>query len=583
MKVFDDVTKIVFDNPQRLFMGLATFQKGIDTEKKIAEQVQAISALSKTFDRVTGAIGALGAGFSIVTGILGLIPGVFGPSAQEVTLSYLNEISQTTREILDSVRRIESTLENIEVEIQNLGNFLSQKIDSQVCTSAISKIGGPAGPIERISARWVAYMKDDGPRDALKQTFELIRNGTSDIPDPAPVYDRWAQKVLSENIEFGIEDAVDTLHANLVPSDRQVDRNFYFDQPLIKSCANAILNSWKLKDPGMKLPFDDRQYFSDITKIVRYYTLWMARGLLMIQEAWMFRAQERALKAWMVYQKVTGCGTNSSSVGRSNCSLDATQLPYGPLFCVQLKAADKAHPEIGFGRGFLSALAACKEFDKSTEKITNYTYALQDYAGIPYSWGDKNGEGVRLVLGSDVLGRNAAIFDPFTSSPFYRLFKPPFFAVSEIPINQYTRTEWLVAASPNAFFDRVCIPGNLPGNFSEDTRQKLQCRANPSDPFGTYGLQSIAGVNFEGSTRFASFFPQGYPLGYQSDLWQPAGSAVWNLGLRGMLAPVNPGYNPYGYSPNLKIGVLETMERGINEVMGAVPFANISNREWVSV
>ena len=391
------------------------------------------------------------------------------------------------------------------------------------------------------------------------------------------------QKVLGENIEFSIENALKTLGDGLLPSETQVGSEF--DQPVIKTCALAILNQWALKDPQWKYPFDDRQYFSPINKIVRYYTLWMARGLQMIQEAWMFRAQERALKAWMVYQNVTGCGTNSSSVGRSNCSLDATQLPYGPLFCVQLKAADKAHPEIGFGRGFFSALAACKEFDKSTEKITNYTYELQDYAGIPYSWGDKNGEGVRLVLGSDVLGRNAAIFDPYTTSPFYALFKSPFFAVSEnLPINQYTRTEWLVAASPNAFFDLDCIPGNLPGNFSEDTRQKLQCRANPSDPFGTFGLGSIIGPSVDlVPGRFNGLFPKGYPLGYQSDLWQPAGSAVWNLGLRGMLAPVNPGYNPSGYSPNLKIGVLETMERGINEVMGAVPFANISNREWVSV
>jgi len=219
-------------------------------------------------------------------------------------------------------------------------------------------------------------------------------------------------------------------------------------------------------------------------------------------------------------KQVPGCNTTAAGVDRSKCVLDAEQLPpAGPLFCARLMSNSAKLPK-NFKK---EVLPICATLAYVVNKIANNTYVQQEYAGAEYSWGNA-GEGVRLLLGSDVTTRPVIVAGKATQ----------------------TKTEWLVPASPVGFFPGQC-----------DLLQDYDCalKGNHDEPFS----------NFRNDI---------YPLGYRATLWKPAGPEVWLLGLRGN-QPV--AANASGDA----ISLLSIMEKG-NEWDGAVPFKNIRDRLWVS-
>lgn len=135
----------------------------------------------------------------------------------------------------------------------------------------------------------------------------------------------------------------------------------------------------------------------------------------MLQDALTFRAQRAAITAWAANQTAPGCDNPSPGVDRSGCVLSAEQLPLETdLFCLRLKSATDRLPS-----NFARALAYCDELDIYKKQVVDNVYDQAEYAGVPYSWGGV-GQGVRLVLGSDVTG----------TAP----------NVSGVPVR--TRTEW---------------------------------------------------------------------------------------------------------------------------------------------
>ena len=185
--------------------------------------------------------------------------------------------------------------------------------------------------------------------------------------------------------------------------------------------------------------FDDRQYFSAIQNLLRYYQLWQARGSQMIQEALIFRAQQAALSAWAANQAVSFFFSFDfvfifflffSTHFFTLCSTLLSPLPFfkkklktGPR--LQHKQHERRTGQV-HPRGPSSSLsrpAVLRSADEQqghaprqlcaqrwtfatgctlyVTKIVGNVYAQQDFAGAEYSWG-RPGEGVRLLLGSDV-------------------------------------------------------------------------------------------------------------------------------------------------------------------------------------
>lgn len=226
--------------------------------------------------------------------------------------------------------------------------------------------------------------------------------------------------------------------------------------------------------------------------------------------------------------QVPGCDSDDPNVDRTQCILDAEQLPIdGPRLCIRLQeASGRLPPNFNGTVGNPGPLDYCRSYDVITDEITANVYAQQELSGIPYSWGNE-GEGVRLVLGSDITSRSVNIPGNVT----------------------HTTTEWLVPASPGAFLS--------------------EC-ADPS----TSGSCPLLGYHNDSSFGFTTG-QQGYPLGYAADLWQPAGAEVWVNGLRGS-QPLDAGATGDAAS------LLALMENAF-ESTGAVPFRNIRDRFWVSV
>lgn len=166
------------------------------------------------------------------------------------------------------------------------------------------------------------------------------------------------------------------------------------------------------------------------------------------------------------------------------------------------------------------------------DEIADNMYTQQERAGAPLSWGNA-GEGVRLLLGSDVAKRPANISGVATE----------------------TKTEWLVAASPGAFSFFCANPINY---------SSVPCPlvGSHSQPFFDEAFQGRP------PTRLT-----GYTLGYNSTLWTPAGKEVWVNALRGM-QPIPA--NATGDEASL----LSIMETG-SEPLGVVPFKGIRDRVWV--
>lgn len=459
-----------------------------------------------------------------------LVASLFGgDSGINQSGKYLSEINATTHEILLNVKELKKTLSLVQEQLTGI----EKQIASLDCSEAIR---GTDALIDVVRNRWREYTEPTlfGPRFALEAALEDQASGRLAAVDPSSIFSPWVARVLGDPGAGGgggdqkLYNALMNLHDRLarpdIPASQKVG--------VIDVCGAAAEAAFRHKfqvsngSASRVFSFDDRQIFLPLHDVIAYYQLWQARGSQMLQEALTFRAQESAVSAWAANQPVPGCADRSpatpAAASRVGCVLDADQLPTDPAtLCVRLAGGATALPP-----NFATARAWCDRLSLWASQISENVQAQLEIAGVPYSWGEA-GAGVRTVLGSDVTGRNATLGAASAS----------------------TATRWLLPASPQAFAAECVDP--------EDASCPL--------------------LGFWNETSFSASLAasEGLTLGYPTKLWQPATAEAWQEGLRGM-QPLPAGAEGDAAS------MLSLMENGF-EAKGAVPFRNISDRNWVSL
>lgn len=461
-----------------------------------------------------------------------LIASLFGgDSGINQSAKYLSEINATTHEILLNVKELKKTLSLVQEQLTGI----EKQIASLDCSEAIR---GTDALIDVVRNRWREYTESTlfGPRFALEAALEDQASGRRAAVDPSSIFSPWVARVLGDpgagagggaGGEQSLYNALMNLHDRLARPDIPASQKI----GVIDVCGAAAEAAFRHKfqvsngSASRVFSFDDRQLFLPLHDVLAYYQVWQARGSQMLQEALTFRAQESAVSAWAANQPVPGCADRSpatpAAASRVGCVLDADQLPTDlATLCVRLAGGATALPP-----NFATARAWCDRLSLWASQISENVQAQLEIAGVPYSWGEA-GAGVRTVHGSDVTGRNATLGAASAS----------------------TVTRWLLPASPQAFAAECLDP--------EDASCPLLGLWNE-----TSFSASLAASN-------------GLTLGYPTKLWKPATAEAWQAGLRGM-QPLPAGAEGDAAS------MLSLMENGF-EAKGAVPFRNISDRNWVS-
>lgn len=172
-----------------------------------------------------------------------------------------------------------------------------------------------------------------------------------------------------------------------------------------------------------------------------------------------------------------------------------------------------------------------------------YSNLVQQFeaAGAPHSWGDKLGEGTRLILGTDVMGfTTAEVRDSTGGSP--------------------TATRFLMPASAAAF-DPRCNGTNdpsavKPGCAAVGTHASMKARATRTAPWSGPAAEAriYGGLNWTFNTD-----------------WEAVRAT-----LNGSVPA--PGDNPDWRSRDMP----SRMDAGVPEGVTPVPFSGISDRVWWS-
>lgn len=157
---------------------------------------------------------------------------------------------------------------------------------------------------DALSDRWADYIEQSnfGPRNVTLQAMLAISKGLAPAKQPADAFDPWVKKVLAEpgagpDVK-NLRNVLKNLHDRLVNSGGAGPASV----SVINGCAVYYMASFR--DRTSTFSFDDRQYFTGIQNLLRYFQIWQARGLQMLQEALLFRAQQAAMKAWAANQAV---------------------------------------------------------------------------------------------------------------------------------------------------------------------------------------------------------------------------------------------------------------------------------------
>ena len=274
-----------------------------------------------------------------------LVSTIFGSEAGvNENTKYLNEINATTHEILENMRYLNKTLSLIEDQFGGLQTQIMELGCSQAILATDSHL-------DVIKNRWREYNETTifGPRFAVEAALADRAAGRPVAVDPSSVHAPWVNRVLAENGDESLHNALMNLHDRLAREDLQTSQQL----GKIYACANAIEAAFKRKfqvnngSASRVFSFDDRQLFLSLENLLSYFQIWQARGSQMLQDALTFKAQESTLSAWAANQRVPGCADRSpasaAAASRDGCVLDADQLPPDPsTLCVRLSSRSGA-------------------------------------------------------------------------------------------------------------------------------------------------------------------------------------------------------------------------------------------------
>lgn len=267
-------------------------------------------------------------------------------------------------------------------------------------------------------------------------------------PTEAAEIDGWASNVV-DNVEKSM------LAIGYALAGNDVIRP---DQTVIASCGKFFAREAAKSDP---FSADDRVAYFQSTSLTASMLMIVNRAANLLSEAHLWRAQR-------AYRTALG------SYLTANCSGNITLCPtFGtpdmPIALGELCARALADPSSALP--YSAAWTSCN-LNKAIEKnARDITLRAMELLGAPYSWGEVPGQGVRLVLGTDVVR--------------YQNTSVPYFLPSM----------WLVPASPGAFDPACTLPNATAG-------------------------AGCSLVGDFGDTSNATWAHLSYPLGIEAKYWQ---------------------------------------------------------------
>lgn len=225
---------------------------------------------------------------------------------------------------------------------------------------------------------------------------------------------------------------------------------------------------------------DDRQFYDSISSWLLDKLVIQADGVRMIQDAYLYLAMRAVLER--------ATATNET----------LNQAMFEPTsFCSIVLTAQRSSA-LSAGRDF------CEQAPNQANQIYDYMVQQLELLGQPLSWGAAPGEGVRLILGSEITSVNAQM--PDTSNP------------DDVKLTSMSNNStWILAASPGSFDPRCNSPNATHALLSNCS---LVSRFNCSDGKTKCWDKKVETLidNTAGGTI----------LGVPAELWFPANLDVWS-------------------------------------------------------
>jgi hypothetical protein len=323
----------------------------------------------------------------------------------------------------------------------------------------------------------------------------------------------WAEEILKPG--YGAREAAIAIMMGLQGPDPSARA-----QGLISRCGRNIVTG--VQNMQAALPFDDRLWFGTMTALVTMYVTWQTRALQLIREARHWRAVQ-LYKVALNHSIATTCG----GVLNASCSVWTPESlqPDPEQLCNSATDPDLA---LNSTNPVLVARSECNDLKADETRFQQWILSHYIDAGVPLSTGDRPGDGLRLVLGTDIL-----VSDTVKKDQNVRVLE----------------TRYLVPASLAAFDPR--------------------CQGSTVAELASQGCSVLGGPE-DDNTRWTD---TPYRLGHPSRTWKPAGVDVWGT-LRYSLN-VSKIYAK-GAAGGDASSLLVWMDRGF-EAGGHVAFANMTN------
>lgn len=377
---------------------------------------------------------------------------------------------------LERVISLQESIKDVGKELQSITSL----IQINICKTDEAKY---SDIVVRLNALWIRYADDTRSDGILRILRDNLQRAEKDgwvglPPESLNKINLWADLVL--NGAGGIYD---------VYTDLDSLNNFLLNGAFggsIATCSQAVLSLFQDPKTLKNSPLDDRQYYEPMLTWLIDKVVIQTQAVQMMSEAYLWKAQNAAMQR--------------AQQMKVNLTLDL--LTSGD-FCTQVVAAPVTSP-------LAAALDACQDAIATSSKIYNNIIAQLEYLGAPYSEGRAAGEGVRLLIGTNVMGvQGKAIINPNGEESDQKLQ----------PYN--VNTTWLFAASVQAFDSRC-------NSRLVENAYKGACAA-----VGTFkSCGSGCGLDPVQEGRWRGLY---YPLGYPSDAWFPATYEPWR-DLRGMIS-----------------------------------------------
>lgn len=384
----------------------ANVEKDLKAETLVAQKA---TNLLGNVRRVMAALGTLAFIGTFIAGFL--IPSQPDPAIMQA-LGTIQTVVNQTYALLQDVKAELGIIEGTLDEIKKL-------ISKEACATPLQIL---ARDFATIDSLWGEYNDTHLP---LVQRKAVLRQALS--PGETDAVDDWAKRVV-DKVEISM-----TTIGNVFSGSKEISD----DQTVIASCGQYFARQAADSDP---FAADDRVASYQLTALTATVLMDVNRAATLLSEAHSWRAQR-------IYSAALG------SFVKTNCSGNITLCPsFGtpdmPIALGELCGRALADPNSALPYG--EAWSDCKESERVGTLARDITMRAMELMGAPHSWGDNPGEGVRLVLGTDVVryGNN--------SLPF----KAP--------------SVWLVPASPGAFDPACTLPNataeagcSLVGDFDD--------------------------------------------------------------------------------------------------------------------